>query len=833
MKNLITKLMIYSAMIFLLPNSLFSQEAFLLNGDIGENSNGEDVLFLLWGPNDPADETEYSNFTIWMQKGNDTGEFSDFVEYYKIPDDMINKQDFFYEYEHPYQLPEDNYAFFISAVGEDGVVISNIIEIYIRDETQNSIKFIDEANSITGLAGEKINYQFQAVNVNDANDEIYYSLTNIVEGLEIDGKTGEISWTPTKGGTYYIGVNAYSKSNSNNNAVKYLEAVIDNCSNPAKLTVEVKNLSGENVNQGTLELVPKINDDGTFAGESIRKNVNNGIVEFDVDGGEYTMFYRGDLNYNVWYPTVEDRDDAEKLQINCGDNFNLSFNVDPFEYETYTVSGKLTNHEGEEIRSGFVSFEGYIDGKFQKGYVVELDGDGDYSLNLPDIMEYKAHAMTFDIDRVFNGMMLDYPLYYNQTYDPEEAEIIKLTGDLENIDFVFGKLPGFEYKTISGSVLVDGLAAEEAVITAEAFNNDMDDMFNYLYFNFTADENGDFNIELPVGFKYSLKAHINANGFYSTKYYNDTYIYDEAEEILLEEDINNVIFNFDDFSNELNSSISGKMILPQGDITFGYVDAVLVNSSSDLGDAFKGRSVMTDESGNFEIEGLLEGEYVLFAYTEIPDIIPGYYLEGGKAVPVMENATIIELDENDVAPNIVIDFMTMNADGSIGETKAAGKIKQQSTNDAVPGAKIYLMNEEGNAISFGKSQLDGNFLLENAKQGNIEIIVSKPGYKDHKSLIEIDSDKFDIGEIELVPNKTTSVEFENTSIKVYPNPAHNFIKIESENQLNNVKIIDLKGNVVINTNNSYIEINNLATGNYFVEIDLGNKTVNLPLIITR
>lgn len=63
----------------------------------------------------------------------------------------------------------------------------------------------------------------------------------------------------------------------------------------------------------------------------------------------------------------------------------------------------------------------------------------------------------------------------------------------------------------------------------------------------------------------------------------------------------------------------------------------------------------------------------------------------------------------------------------------------------------------------------------------------------------------------------------NISVKVYPNPATEVINVHAE-ALRQVNVIDVNGRVVLTTNNSEVNISNLATGVYFVRVITDNGT---------
>ena len=58
----------------------------------------------------------------------------------------------------------------------------------------------------------------------------------------------------------------------------------------------------------------------------------------------------------------------------------------------------------------------------------------------------------------------------------------------------------------------------------------------------------------------------------------------------------------------------------------------------------------------------------------------------------------------------------------------------------------------------------------------------------------------------------------NLEVSLYPNPASNILNIEMDTQIKNVEIFNLQGQKVLTSNNKQINIENLASGVYLVNI---------------
>jgi len=73
-------------------------------------------------------------------------------------------------------------------------------------------------------------------------------------------------------------------------------------------------------------------------------------------------------------------------------------------------------------------------------------------------------------------------------------------------------------------------------------------------------------------------------------------------------------------------------------------------------------------------------------------------------------------------------------------------------------------------------------------------------------------------------------------VSVYPNPAHNFIKIDTEKSINNISIFSVTGRLiktiqVDNTNNVGIDVTNLKRGFYYLKVSVEEKSLVEKIII--
>ena len=74
-------------------------------------------------------------------------------------------------------------------------------------------------------------------------------------------------------------------------------------------------------------------------------------------------------------------------------------------------------------------------------------------------------------------------------------------------------------------------------------------------------------------------------------------------------------------------------------------------------------------------------------------------------------------------------------------------------------------------------------------------------------------------------------EFENSIIKIYPNPVTNFINIETNEKITSLQIIDMRGKILLQTTETKIDLQSLTPGLYVVKIEANSGKIMRKRII--
>lgn len=112
------------------------------------------------------------------------------------------------------------------------------------------------------------------------------------------------------------------------------------------------------------------------------------------------------------------------------------------------------------------------------------------------------------------------------------------------------------------------------------------------------------------------------------------------------------------------------------------------------------------------------------------------------------------------------------------------------------------------------------------------IDLSELGYNDQTVNIafvlrSIDGFKFYMDSLKVVAEDPVGVKNETfVQINVYPNPTSDFIHVDFEGVIDEVRVLDLKGTELTFGSSTKLDVSNLVSGVYFVEVrSLGNRIV--------
>jgi len=121
------------------------------------------------------------------------------------------------------------------------------------------------------------------------------------------------------------------------------------------------------------------------------------------------------------------------------------------------------------------------------------------------------------------------------------------------------------------------------------------------------------------------------------------------------------------------------------------------------------------------------------------------------------------------------------------------------------------------------SQFDAVGVLTAMSDGTVTVTASANDTSGISGSIEVDIINQSSGIGEMIA--------ENNSIRLFPNPAHTFVKIEAQDHVEKVEVYTIQGKLIEHTsrNNGQLDIQELIPGIYLVRVLSGEswKTVRL------
>lgn len=806
----------------------------------------EEGFEFLWTFTENVDEIE--NFTIWMMFHPEDYDYHTQVfeplQVLNISD--VEHSDNYFSYFMPMPVERGVYTFYITAENDNGLNMSTqILKIYLTDDWPNEKIRFKNYPTPEASVGNEYSHTVEAVYVDDEDAAIEYSIEDGPEGMTINSTTGEITWIPQEKGYTYMTIKAALADDSSIFSYQYVDLYVFQCGTLSTISGTINDTEGNPINSGYVIALERTEDDDGIEepyGEYF-SHVINGEFSFEIDGGSYDIIYYDNLVNSVEHP-------EGPFTIDCDESLELTMVVDIPEVNYYTVSGTVSFTDDRDLFDAVVVFEG--NHPVYGIYTLEtmVNEDGSYSIELPDAFEYKAYAMNFG--DTFAPLM---PLYYDQTYNPDNATLITLTGDLNGIDFVFGDNPDFQYYNVSGHVTDNnGDPIEGAMIFFRGFNDNPDRYYTDYFIEAITDESGYYSVSLPDDFKYISFAMYGDNAK-PMLFYNQKTSVEDADIITLTEDRDDIDYIFDIENSDDNGIVRGYVVDENGEpITDVYLKAY--NTSIDANSSFESYSTMINEDGYFSFNGLADGEYIIFAVSQFSNHLPGFYKENDVAVMDWEDATVLTVSDVDVPRigTITITLGQMQATdyGAANPgTKASGIVTTRVSPDGqskpITDASIYLIDELDQVTSFEMSKANGSFILNRLAEGSYTIKVQKLGYEDYTDVVNIDAGVNEIGNIELQKLLKTDINEGIVSpiqtAKVFPNPANDkaTIYFKSHGEQTRIIISDMLGNVfysetVDNISDSMsinVNTSKLPNGKYFVKINSAGYVSMTPLMIVR
>lgn len=431
-----------------------------------------------------------------------------------------------------------------------------------------------------------------------------------------------------------------------------------------------------------------------------------------------------------------------------------------------------------------------------------------------------------------------YPEFYDNKTSIDSADIVSVVANTTvTITASLAKVPPPVTYNISGSVLDSNGVPVRSVVTAFLVR---DTTFPIIHPNLVprnmsvvTDSNGNYQLRVLGGFEYVVYAKpFNKN--YYPEFYDNKRTFQEADRILVNSDVSGINFVLEQ-KPVYNNGISGIV----KDFTTGSPVEAVVSAFKLTNGRFKPlKSVRTDSLGNYLIENLLPGNYIVFAKPRLP-YLPGYYKADTIALRWREADTLV-VSENGVVSNIDINLITRP---DTGFAKIKGKVRT-ILGEPVGGALVLAYDLNGNVNAYTTSESDGSYLLENVTAGEYTLIVESTEYENtsDNGTVNVDygTNSVNTKDLYLSPSSTTGVGNQSNTpssyslMQNYPNPFNPTTTIRftiPEKVQVRLEVYNLIGQKVatlinseLNAGQYSVEFNGvgLSSGIYLYKIQAGN-----------
>lgn len=585
----------------------------------------------------PMNEDNVVGFNVYLAEGK-TDNFNDFqiLQYVKKEN---SARGYFHLQVKGLESNQNIWSFTVTAVdgnnNESDVV--NYFHAIIRTSNSNVHKiFITSKPDLNAKIGEVYTYTPEVeTDVEDA--EIVYNLRFAPDNVDFDKETGKISWTPTKAGTYNFNLEVKAVIGDKIIAAtnQPWHVLVSNCTDLAVIKGKVEDENGNSIKMGVVTIF-RYDEINSRMHKSFAYNAKFDNGEFIIphlDKGEYYMLVEAfGMNnitsyYPVWYKNAFKFEDAETLNVDCGDEIEVSFVMKEVPRPTlYKVSGKVIDAETmEPVKNGLVEFRGMESSSNKMvSHAFRTNMNGVYEGKLPDSFIYTAVATGVYFTDANSRPQAYFPQFFELADNPTDAKSIMLNGDKSDIDFYLIRVPNYENNIFGTVVDADDEVLSGIEVTAFLVDSkSQNDRYLYTGKSSKTDEFGAYKIEnlLPGDYVILARPHNRtlSPGFYIEDDFA-TLSWEDATRVKVGEEGSHGSYKIQLALIEKN----GGKGLVRGNVSRNKKGAVNIGEEVQSVNGILGASVYlvnskgnvtqyldTDEFGSFELANIAAGKYTL------------------------------------------------------------------------------------------------------------------------------------------------------------------------------------------------------------------------------
>ncbi|MCX6146606.1 MAG: T9SS type A sorting domain-containing protein [Candidatus Kapabacteria bacterium] len=608
--------------------------------------------------------------------------------------------------------------------------------------TTDYVKFVNPKESLylNTAPDQQFTFQFKAeTNMNCPVKYILEEGQSTVKNFKFDATSGYFSFMPTKDMQWVsVVVTAYSTCNEKIRVTTAIKIQVTNATPNASGVVygKVVDENGASVKEGTVQLwsITKVANGLEPVYKAMLKD---GSYMFDKVPAPAEYRVKVDaLGYgSVWYDGVNDIGLAKTIKVDANTKTEVNFGLKKLaEPKKFTLTGKVSNEKGEAVMAYvvFVPAEQIFKGSNNNSkdpnnnisLMTKTNADGSYSIQVPENLALVAYVKEMLTNSNNKAMYL--PQYYNGVESPMEADIIFVTEDVADINFVLKALPTKQSNGFAGTVknetgvgLVSNVIAIKSVPASSAnnqktmsYSTTSDDKGN---FSFKGLEAGDYVVlSIPMDKQY-IPGYIKSGDFVSLKW-------KDATKISVNDMMSQVIYEAKHKAVVKKLGVGGILGNVKGTKGIANTKNNSVQTTTTLTGALvyvtdeTGKIVdyaFTEKTGNFEINELSDGVYNLvsdaFGYVPVQQTVVVDYKQNPIAstnIDMTEDASVaasvdLVTDDTEISifPMPVNTNFTVNFEAQLNSSKievltATGSVVYSTNINTIVGQNKFTLNTD-------------------------------------------------------------------------------------------------------------------------------------------
>jgi hypothetical protein len=299
---------------------------------------------------------------------------------------------------------------------------------------------------------------------------------------------------------------------------------------------------------------------------------------------------------------------------------------------------------------------------------------------------------------------------------------------------------------------------------------------------------------------------------------------------------------------DANSRISGTLVDEKGNDLLGYIYAVPLDGTNY--DAGRNLGFSAGDGKEFNVRFLRAGRYILAAFNAMNGSF-GYYVAGATATMNSEEATIVQVQENQTVAGVRITLPEFEGK-LLGHMKVQGAVMDTKSKAPVANAMVYAKDMNGSVIAQAYTDAKGNYTLQGLPEGTFTVSFDHASFVPQNRAMNMANSPVSemTVNVELARRSNTTTVNDNTgnaaetTISVAPNPAASSatLAFAAFASVSTVQIVDMRGNEMLNfsvptqagmNNTVALELSSIPSGMYTLRIVSGNSVKALPLSIIR